>query len=826
MTRSRVTPPRFINPERGPNLLGRLCRSRWIHRLLHILWLGTKVLAVLVFIAWTIGIPGHWLTPRLQPHVEPYRVTVGRITWSPPRGIVLRDIALYDIAFSNAIARVNTCSIRPSYRNLLRGHPTIASIRWSDGTLTLPQPGVDAATPSVHSPSLHQLSGSIIPRSDITLLRIDGATDLGTALRLHARINHGASTASREQPALRWTDHAQRIQRTVYETPAWLGALRERFDAMEHAWPPTLDVVLTHDAHTMPSRTEASIRYQAPPFIYIGVPFDGITMDLALSNSTLRIAECSIHQSTNRLLLTGSLCTTSRIFEAHLHSDLPTTATIPFLPLPWREKALAWGLILDGEMRTEAWIGPAPLTDAPRNWGGWLRVNNARLNTFPIERAFIALKRTSHQLIVDTVRIDGGTGSGKGYLEGSMITDYRERTSGGDCTIGLELRQLDEVLPRGLRLVSHFFTIEESPVTFSGRFETPLDDLDRMIVSGRITGTNGHFRGVPFTGLNVGLVYSNNHVNLDPFQVTCATGAVRGSLHLDLNRDRYGVDLEITTNPGRIAPMGGTNLARHFQPYHFSDDILVRAQGLIDAQDDQATDLAVTLGGRGIGYRMFTFDRLTAQAHRTPGTLAIRNIAGAIYMGVVTGRVDVTLADPVSRFHADVVASNIALDHLIAALADQPTNRHEGRIQIALDIAGHVPEPDGWPSLTGTGTIAIREGRLLRIPLFGGLSTLLQKIYPGLGFSEQNLLEASLRFADGAVHTKDLRLAGSMLSLSAEGSYAWTDNLDFDIKVHPFRDGSIASVVRIVTLPLTYILELSLTGPLRDPRWSAANLPL
>jgi len=739
---------------------------------------------------------------------------------------VLRDLALYDDNFNNAIARVNDCAIRPSYRQLLRGQPVIASIRWSEGTLTLPQPGSNETAPSNHPPSLHQLRGTIIPRPDTTLLRIDAATDFGTSVRLQTRIHHGASASPRALPLPRWTDYAQRIQHTVYETPAWLSTIRERFNAMEHASPPFLDIVVSHDAVTDPTRTEAVIRYQAPPFTYFGEPFDGITVDLVLSNSSLRVVECSVHQRTNRLLLTGSLCTTSRIFEAHLHSDLSATATVPFLPLPWREKAVAWGLTLDGEMRTEAWIGPVPLSDAPRNWGGWLRVNHGRLNSFPIERAFMAVKRTSDQLVVDNVRIEGGTGAGKGYLEGSMLTDYRERTTGGDCTIGLELRQLDEVLPRGLRLVSHFFTIEESPVTFSGRFDAPLDDLDRMVVSGRVIGTNGHFRGVPFTGLNVGLVYSNNHVNLDPFHVTCPTGAVTGVLLLDLNRDHYGVDLEITTNPGRVAPMGGTNLARHFQPYHFSDDILVRAKGLIDARDDQATDLAVTLGGRGIGYRMFTFDRLTAQARRTPGTLAISNITGTIYEGLITGRVDVALTDPLPRFHADVVATNIALDHLIAALAGQPTNRHEGRVHLALDISGDVPEPDGWPGLAGTGSLTIREGRLLRIPLFGGLSSLLQKIYPGLGFSEQNLLEATLRFADGAVHSADLRLAGSMLSLSAKGSYAWRDELDFDIKVHPFRDGSIASVVRIVTLPLTYILELRLTGPLRDPRWSAANLPL
>lgn len=816
---------RPAQPPRRASALRRVCLSPLLHRLAHLAWQAGKVLAVLVFLAWTLGIPGHWLNQHLQPLVEPYRISVGRITWSPPRGIVLRDLALYDQDTSNAIARVASCAIRPSYRETLRGRPTIASIRWTNGDIMLlpPLPG-DATRPD-HPPTLHDLNGSVIPRPGTTLLRIEGATDLGTALRLQARIGHPPATASTVQPP-RWTDLTRRIQQAASTTPAWLSAIRDRFATMQFSEAPRLDITALHLPGTDTTRTEATIRYLAPPFTYLGEPFDGITLNLTLSNHVLRIDECSIRQTTNRLLLTGTLSTTNRNFEAHLHSDLPAVATVPFLPSAWRTKAGTWGLALDGAMRTEAWIGPGPLADAPRNWGGWLRVNNGRLNTFPIERAFVSVKRTADQLIVDNVRIEGGSGPGKGHLEGTVLTDYRERTTRGDCIIGLELRQLEDALPRGLRYVSRLFTITEAPVSFNGNFEAPLDDIDRLLVTGRITGTNGTFRGVTFSGLQVGLVYSNHHVNLDPFHVTCPTGAVTGALLLDLNRDHYGVDLEITTNPETVAPMGGTNLARHFQPYHFSDDILVRAKGLIDARDDLATDLTVTLGGRGIGYRMFTFDRLTAQARRTPGTLAISNITGSIYQGLVTGRVDVALAEPTSRFQANLNATNIALDLLIAALANQPTNRHEGRIQLDLDLAGDVPEPDGWPGLAGTGTLAIREGRLLRIPLFGGLSSLLQKIYPGLGFSEQNLLEGSLRFANGAVHSDDLRLAGNMISLSAKGSYAWRDELDFDIKVHPFRDGSIASVVRIVTLPLTYILELRLTGPLRDPRWSAANLPL
>lgn len=805
--------------------VGRFCISRHVHRLIHLSWQLMKVCLGVVFFLWVIGIPGTFLVSLLQPHVAPYQIDVSRITWSPLKGVVIHQIGLYDSNLvTDALAQIDTCIIRPSYRDLVRGRWNIRRVSWNGGAAILPEENKRNSMDDSDILSFHHITGHVIHSDTWSDLSISMNSNEGVSYRINGRLVYGPKTGVVGK-GTRWPDSVQKIHQTVFRSPAWLTFIRKRFDSMTFSAPPSVEVNFFHDPQRAGS-PEGTFTYRAPSFTYAGQPFDRFDIDLVRSNGVVNIVQAVAKQGEHRLLITGSYRPAHSNFEAHAYSDLPAAATVPYLPSVWQKKLAGWGLDLSGAIEAEAWVGPCQLSDLPRHWGGWAHFTHAQLNDFPIERAFVSFKRDGPQFKLEDGQVTGGKGIGRGTLNFSMETDYITRLSTGTCDLSLELKQLSAVLPRGLRYTAHMFDIETRPVEFSGTYSLPLDDMDQIVVSGHINGTNGAFRGVTLTGVNTYLVYSNNNVTLDPFFITCPTGKVSGSLDLDLKRELYAINLDINTNPKTVAPMGGTNLARYFAPYHFTDDMLVRVEGMIDAKNDKKTDLSVSLSGRGFGYKRITVDRASAEASRLPGRLFISNIVGSIYQGTGTGTVDITLTKTGDYFQADVALTNISLDQLVAELAEQSTNQYEGIISTSVSLRGKVPDETGWPYLSGTGSIEIKNGRLLRIPVFGGLSLLLEKIYPGLGFSEQNNLQASLQFRDGAIHTDDLRLSGNVLSLSAKGSYSWLDDLNFDVKVHPFRDGSIASVVRIITLPLSFILELEMSGPFKNPRWRAANLPL
>ncbi len=107
--------------------------------------------------------------------------------------------------------------------------------------------------------------------------------------------------------------------------------------------------------------------------------------------------------------------------------------------------------------------------------------------------------------------------------------------------------------------------------------------------------------------------------------------------------------------------------------------------------------------------------------------------------------------------------------------------------------------------------------------LFGLLSQVLNGL--SLSFSSLKLdaARASFDIHDGAVFFPDLKVTGPSAVIDARGKYSFTANaLDFNAKFKPYdQPGSLlAAAMSLVINPLTSILELRLSGPLAEPKWS------
>lgn len=63
-------------------------------------------------------------------------------------------------------------------------------------------------------------------------------------------------------------------------------------------------------------------------------------------------------------------------------------------------------------------------------------------------------------------------------------------------------------------------------------------------------------------------------------------------------------------------------------------------------------------------------------------------------------------------------------------------------------------------------------------------------------------------------------------SVKATGDYFLDGNLNYRVEVQLLRNGTLATIVRLATLPVTRLLEFRLTGTFEDPRWRPVNLNL
>ena len=125
----------------------------------------------------------------------------------------------------------------------------------------------------------------------------------------------------------------------------------------------------------------------------------------------------------------------------------------------------------------------------------------------------------------------------------------------------------------------------------------------------------------------------------------------------------------------------------------------------------------------------------------------------------------------------------------------------------------------------GLYNVEIRDGRLFSIPLLGGLSQYLARTIPGFGYLSQTELVSRGYIRPNRIYIRDVELQGTVLTVKGRGDYYFDHTLDVDVQVVPMRSGYAASVLRILTFPVSKLLEFTLTGTLEDPSWNPSNLP-
>jgi hypothetical protein len=241
---------------------------------------------------------------------------------------------------------------------------------------------------------------------------------------------------------------------------------------------------------------------------------------------------------------------------------------------------------------------------------------------------------------------------------------------------------------------------------------------------------------------------------------------------------------------------------------------------------DHRTLLMVGVKGQRMGLTNWLADTVQLNLEARGKTYTTTNATGTAYGGAFQVAVKVTPdATTTSHLvHVSAVLTNAELARLAAQLRTNALADSQGRVSLWIEADGPVRDPDRT-RLTATGSVQVVGGEIMRQPLFGGLSRLLSVIYPGLGFTAQNDLQADFVVRNGKIISKNARLEGSVVSMKAGGYYAFDGKVRFNVEVQLLRKGPLASVLRFVTMPVTKLLVFQLSGTLQDPHWRPVNLP-
>ncbi len=578
-----------------------------------------------------------------------------------------------------------------------------------------------------------------------------------------------------------------------------------------------------------PDATEIDVTGSAAEARYRGLPVRGATLAWSARGARHRLEAALAVPPAGRLALRAALDTAADTVEGALSAELPLADA---WAMPWPEGVRRTWTRLRPEgtalVRVEAETpGPVPRAGVLAAWDARVRVVRAGLLGAWFERFACGVERRGDRLRFHDIEAVVGRGRAAGPASGEVSVDLAARRYDGRGTAHFDPHEVLAWLPPGQAESIGSAQFPAEPPYVTAAFGGGLDRIETFRLEGVVAATNFLYHGGGVRSLHARLTYRDDTLRLDDVRVERPEGGLAGWAEMDYARERVRFEVDSRMNPHAVARAIGPAPHRFAQQLRFEGPCRIRARGLVDYGAYEATDLEGEVEGRALGVEWFLADEARFRVTMRGRRLRLEDVQGAYHGGAFAGAASFVLAaggDGHTAYEASGTLANVDFAAAYRDIARQPGGSYRGRLYGEGRVAGRMGEGQGG-TVTGEGRIGIRDGELFKIPLFGGLSRLLARLYPGLGFATQGDFSGTFAVADRKVVSEDARLLGGLLSVRARGAYRFDGRMKYAVQVQPMRKGPVAEVLRFLTFPVTKLFEFDLGGTLGDPVWEPRNLP-
>lgn len=784
-------------------------------------WRGFLTLLCVLLYLWLIGVPGFLVNRWLhQAGPDAFRMVLNRLRVDPTAGLVADGVFLYRRDdFSEPMARLHRAILHPDLRALRHGHLALKAVTVEGGYLRLPP------LPRSNLPPVRVAARDIAGRINLQPDRVQLAPLQLNMFGIHWESTGVVSFVARREGAGFWShlkdalDAVGRAPPAVADVAAELNALR--FEPAPLARVGFLLDTATNQGwtvHIQATGRQADIR---------GASFDSLHADLLIAGYDLQLREITLGAAGKRGILSGRLNLATRQTEARLYSDLPPQPWMAMMPRSWRDELESVGLRADGSMRSEVWIGPAPLDQLARNLHGWMSLEKAAIRGIPLEKGYASIRVNGDTVQVDDISAVVGREAGRGPLEGRFTWQRATHDVSGELKLQFDPNLALPILSSNQARLVRRFTFPGRTPSFDGQFHHTGGTQSTLRVTGQIDAADCTYREVALTSIVATLTVDQHVISLKPWVFRRPEGHVSGELHYDTEQSLITVDLEGDMSPHAVAGLVSPGLQRVLSPTCYEGPVFAHAYGVVDGRHaDRRTDLRVHVEGQRLGVTNWLADSAQLDLHVLGDTYVTTNVTGLAFGGPFTAEVRVGPGADRTTLLYQVTAqlTNAELTRVVSQVRSNVVFEGTGRVRLTARVEGPVHDP-GFRLMTGSGAVHIEDGEIMRLPVFGGLSRLLSAIYPGLGFASQNDLHADFHLRNGRIVTENARLEGTVISMKLGGYYAFDGKVRFNVEVQLLRKGPLARVLRFITMPVTKLLVFQLSGTLNEPQWRPVNLP-
>lgn len=437
------------------------------------------------------------------------------------------------------------------------------------------------------------------------------------------------------------------------------------------------------------------------------------------------------------------------------------------------------------------------------------------------------LRRDGARWWVERAEIRPGRDDRAGLVRGSGFYDFASRSYGFDGYAEVYPESILPVLNPSQSRLAGALVCRGPPPRFTGSIRGAIEDIQALRIEGDVAIRDAVFRGSAFTAAEGRMAVARTVMTLSPMKVEGAGGAITGSITQDFSRAQVEFEVDSRMHPQDVARFAGPAAHRFAQRFRFEGPTRIRARGRVDYGAGMDNQVTADVEAQRMGLLWVRADEARMKVEMAGRSVFVREVQGRIGDGAFEGDVEFDLPSgdrPRTAYRIQGTVSNTWLHVWIPEGMGSPERASMGRVNAELELSGQIGEGQGGTA-AGRGTIRVREGRLLQIPLLGPISRLVNVLIPGAGMAEQTEFIADVTIRDGRVHTRGAFLRGRTISLEISGSAGFGGDLKMKVHLRLLRGGIAASVLRMLTFPVTKLFEFNLTGTMDRPEWEPRNLP-
>jgi len=361
----------------------------------------------------------------------------------------------------------------------------------------------------------------------------------------------------------------------------------------------------------------------------------------------------------------------------------------------------------------------------------------------------------------------------------------------------------------------------QDPLQISFEGSAPAIDPLRLNGKGTLSLGKASMRGSRITGLSSQFQVADGSVDFRNINVGMSEGTGSGEFIFDYKNweGRFPM-VHTTLDPVKVMMWIDPRIAGALTPYRFKSPPETRLSGKVGLRNPEQNDLRILVNSTtGLNYTLLGKD---LPFGKTSGTVTLKsqNInvdipASKLFGGDVSLRVDASVAAGNASYGASVHLEDVDF----TVLTDLYFGYGSSHGKLTADYAFRTVGGDDL-AMTGKGSLLIKNGKIVDMPILGPLSGLLNDIIPGIGYEPARKATADFTVDHGVITTRNLLIQGVGFSMIGNGSIHYLeDRMDMNVRLNA------QGLPGVVLFPVSKILEYESVSSPKHPKWRPKILP-